>query len=128
MKIEHIGVWVNKLQKMKDFYIKYFNLICSDQYRNEKKGFSSYFLSFDSGCRIELMNIPGIATNNSSKEIPIGLAHIAISCGSRKKVNELTEILRSDGFEIVGEPRLTEDRYYESVVLDPEGNKIEITE
>jgi len=59
---------------------------------------------------------------------PRGLkAHLAISVGSKEKVDELTEKLRADGYTVAGNPRLTGDGYYESVVFDPEGNRIEIT-
>jgi lactoylglutathione lyase len=42
-------------------------------------------------------------------------------------VDTLTERLRADGYRVVGEPRTTGDGYYESVVLDLDGNRIEIT-
>jgi lactoylglutathione lyase len=56
------------------------------------------------------------------------LIHLAFSTGSKEKVDALTERLRNDGFEIIGAPRTTGDGYYESVILDPENNIIEITE
>ncbi len=56
------------------------------------------------------------------------MTHFAISVGSRERVDELTEKIRSGGFKIVGEPRTTGDGYYESVVRDPEGNLVEISE
>jgi lactoylglutathione lyase len=57
----------------------------------------------------------------------MGLAHLAISVGSIQGVEELTGRLRKDGFEVVDGPRHTGDGYFESVVLDPDGNRIEIT-
>ena len=128
MRIEHLAVWVKDLEKMKRFYTKYFDMKCGNKYINENKKFSSYFLSFDSGARIELMYRPDISEQNGNKGIINGIAHFAISVGNKKKVNQLTELFRSDGFEIIGEPRTTGDGYYESVILDPEGNCIEITE
>ncbi|NOR74143.1 MAG: glyoxalase/bleomycin resistance/extradiol dioxygenase family protein [Draconibacterium sp.] len=128
MKIEHIAIWVNDLEVMKDFYTKYFNMKCSNKYENPKKKFASYFLSFDNGARIEIMFRADISEKISNKGISNGLTHIAFSVGSIKKVDELTEVIRNNGFEIYGEPRTTGDGYYESVVLDPEGNHIEITE
>ncbi|MGB1121766.1 MAG: VOC family protein [Saprospiraceae bacterium] len=88
--------------------------------------FYSYFLSFDMGCRLELMHKPDILQNKNIGEY-IGIIHFAISVGSKGKVDSLTEILRQANYKIVGEPRTTGDGYYESVVLDPEGNRIEIT-
>ncbi len=128
MKIEHLAIWVNNLELMKTFYEKYFDGKPGDKYTNPKKNFNSYFIEFAEGCRLELMNKPEISqrVNNSNLEY-IGIAHFAISVGSKKKVDKLTEQLRQDGFTIIGEPRTTGDGYYESVILDPENNRIEIT-
>lgn len=128
MQIDHIAIWVKNLEAMKNFYMKYFNVKSSKKYENFKKGFSSYFLSFDTGARIEIMHrkdISDLATKNGNS---FGLAHFAISIGSKEKVDKLTGWLRKDGYKILGEPRTTGDGYYESVILDPEGNYIELTE
>ena len=130
MKIEHIALWVEDLEIMKSFYEKYFGAVSSEIYINSLKQFQSYFLSFPDGdCRIELMQRPDIAksTHDYEKQT-MGIIHFAISLGSREKVDELTQQLEADGYVIAGFPRLTGDGYYESVVLDPEKNIIEITE
>lgn len=128
MKIEHIAIWVLDLEAMRDFYTRYFNMTCNDKYTNPKKQFESYFLSFnDGGARIELMRSAAITQNNTIHNAVAGLTHFAISVGSKDAVDHLTETLRADGYTIAGEPRTTGDGYYESVVLDPEGNHIEIT-
>lgn len=128
MKIEHIAIWANDLELLREFYVKTFNLTCSNKYVNSLKGFSSYFLTFpQGGVRIELMhNLNGYSASNGHGYK--GLAHFAISVGSREAVNNLTNQLRVSGCIIAGEPRTTGDGYYESAVLDPEGNYIEITE
>ena len=129
MKFEHIAVWVEDLEAMKDFYTGYFGMNCSDKYVNAKKEYSSYFLSFsNSETRLEIMCRPDISEYVGNKGLTNGLTHMSISVGSKEKVNELTEIIRHDGFLVTGEPRTTGDGYYESVVLDPEGNYVEITE
>lgn len=129
MKITHIALWVDNLEEMKDFYLTYFDVTCSSKYTNPIKKFTSYFISFkEKGCSIELMNKPDITENNGSRGKRKGWAHLAISVGSREKVDEMTERFRLDGFKIEGEPRITGDGFYESVILDPEGNFIEITE
>lgn len=125
MKIEHIALWVSDLEKMKDFYEHFLGATAGEKYHNPKKNFSSYFLSFESGCRIEIMHRPDIKTTDKEAEY-LGFTHFAISCGSKESVDELTEKLRRNGVRVVGEPRTTGDGYYESVVLDPEGNRIEI--
>lgn len=124
MKIEHIAIWTKNLENMRGFYCKYFGGVSNNKYKNKVKGFESYFISFNSSTRIELMRRKDIE-ERVHKEI-LGLAHLAFKIGSKEKVNELTEILRKDGYKIVGEPRTTGDGYYESVILDPEGNKIEL--
>jgi lactoylglutathione lyase len=127
MKLEHIGIWTKDLEIMKDFYKTHFDMTCNEKYVNSKKGFSSYFLSFDSGARIELMNRADIIDVEGEKGQTSGIAHVAISLGSKSKVLELTEKSRTMGLKIVGEPRTTGDGYFESVIEDPEGNWIELT-
>ena len=126
--VHHIAIWVDDLEFMKTFYVKYFNAVCNEKYTNPKKQFESYFISLgDGGARIELMRRPDIAANSGLNNQAIGLAHFAITVGDEKAVNILTERLRADGYTIAGEPRITGDGYYESVVLDPEGNYLELT-
>ena len=122
--IDHIAIWVEDLEKMKEFYCKYFDGVSNQKYENRVKGFESYFISFDGATRIELMKRKDIE-ERINKEI-LGLAHVAFKMGSKEKVNELTEIFRKDGYKIIGEPRTTGDGYYESVILDPEENRIEL--
>jgi len=127
MKIEHIAIWVSNLEQMRTFYEQYFNAKAGEKYANPNKNFTSYFLSFEEGTRLELMHKPEISSaENHGKEL-LGFTHFAVSIGSKEKVDALTEQLRKDGLRIVGAARTTGDGYYESVVLDPEGNRIEIT-
>ena len=128
MKIEHLALWTVDLERAKAFYQRYFNGSSGEKYYNPVKKFESYFIRFDEGCRLELMTMPGIFPRDHDymKQF-IGIAHFAISVGSKEKVNQLTEQLREDGYQIVGEPRTTGDGYYESVALDPDGNRVEIT-
>jgi lactoylglutathione lyase len=128
LKIHHLAIWTKDLEKAKDFYIKYFDMECGQKYHNPTKNFSSYFLSFkNSNVSIELMHRPDIIEPIGKKGITNGLSHFAISVGSKELVNSLTEKLRAANFTIESEPRTTGDGYYESVVLDTEGNLIEIT-
>ena len=127
-RIEHLAIWAKDLERLKAFYVKYFQAVAGEKYRNNAKNFESYFLSFADGCRLELMQMPGIPdSKNDVRAQFTGLIHFAISVGSKEKVDALTEQFRKDGISIVGEPRMTGDGYYESVILDPEGNRIEIT-
>lgn len=129
MKIEHVAIWTKDIEKLKKFYVDYFDGIAGDKYTNTKKHFESYFIKFESGARLEVMQMPTIPSNlNDTINQYIGLIHIAISVGSVEKVDELTDTLRNAGYKVVGEPRYTGDGYYESCILDPDGNRIEITE
>jgi lactoylglutathione lyase len=129
VKITHIAIWTKNLENLKEFYLKYFRGKSNGKYKNIEKGFESYFISFDEGVKLELMNRIDISdVKNSVNKEYIGISHFAFSVGSKKKVEELTEILRKDGYLIIGEPRITGDGFYESVILDPDKNRIEITE
>jgi lactoylglutathione lyase len=127
MRIDHLALWTFDLERARFFYEKYFGAKAGAKYFNPKKDFESYFLSFQDGCRLEIMQMPGVIPLDRRGTQYTGLIHFAISVGDRHSVDRLTEKLRTDGYEIVGEPRLTGDGYYESVVLDPDGNRIEIT-
>jgi lactoylglutathione lyase len=128
MRIEHIAIWCRDIEKMKAFYLRYFNATANDQYTNPTKQFHSYFISFETGTRIELMQMPNVLNNlNEPGSEYHGLNHFAVSVGNKEKVDDLTNQLAKDGYEVVGQPRTTGDGYYESVILDPEKNRIEIT-
>lgn len=126
MKIEHAAMYVNDIEKAKDFFVRYFRAAANGGYHNDSTGFSSYFLSFDGGARLEIMNRPSVQKLDNSQE-RTGFAHIAFSLGSREKVDELTLRMKNDGYEVRSGPRLTGDGYYESLVIGIEGNLIEIT-
>jgi len=127
MYIEHIAIWVKDIEIMKFFYEKYFNCYSNEKYHNQNKQFESYFLNFKNGARLELMKMPQIPENmNSYIEQYIGINHIAIKMISKEEVNKLTEKIKNDGYIIISEPRETGDGYFESCILDPENNRIEI--
>ncbi|WP_223601077.1 VOC family protein [Chryseobacterium sp. GVT01B] len=127
MRIEHIAIWVKDLEKSRAFYQKYFGAVSNEKYHNPVKNFQSYFLSFDNGCRLEIMTKPDLReSKNSYESQQYGIIHLAFSVDSIEKVDELTETLRKDGYTVAGEARTTGDGYYESVILDPENNIIEI--
>ena len=126
MKIEHAAMYVNDLEGVRDFFVRYFDAVSNDGYHNIKTGFRSYFLSFSEGARLEIMNRPDMSDGDKDV-MHTGYIHLAFSTGSREKVDKLTKKLKDDGYEILSGPRTTGDGYYESCVLGPEGNQIEIT-
>lgn len=126
MRIEHIAMYVNNLEAARDFFVKYLGGYSNDGYHNERTGFHSYFISFDDGARLEIMNKLGIEDLEKAK-LRTGYMHVAFSVGSKKNVDRLTELLKADGYEVVSGPRTTGDGYYESCIVGIEGNQIEIT-
>lgn len=128
MRIEHVAVWTRNLEALKAFYVQYFGAHAGNKYVNPKKGFESYFLQFESGARIEIMSLVNLNRSKADQENrAAGYAHIAFSVGSKEGVEKLTMHLQEAGFELLSGPRTTGDGYYESVILDPDGNQIEIT-
>lgn len=122
--IHHIALWTLRLEVLKQFYTQYFRGICGPLYINPKTQFSSYFITFEGGASLEIMSKTGIQDTpitNKSK----GLAHLAFSFANKTEVQRQTACLREAGYTIVGEPRTTGDGYYESVILDPDGNYVE---
>lgn len=127
MQIAHIGIWTNQLEELKRFYITIFGGVANDKYINPMKGFESYFIRFDGEAAIEIMSRTDVKESRNQAELEyIGLAHLAFSVGSKTKVDQLTEQLRQVGYRVASEPRTTGDGFYESVILDPDGNRIEI--
>jgi lactoylglutathione lyase len=126
MRIDHIAVWTGHLERMKEFYVEFFGGQPGNKYVNSRTGFESYFITFDCGARLEIMHRLSIPQDGSSKQ-PTGYSHMAFSVGDRVQVDKLTALLRDKGHRVVGEPRQTGDGYYESCVLDPDGNRVEIT-
>ena len=129
-RIEHLALWVQDLEAVRGFYAQYLGGETGERYVNTGTGFSSYFVHFEGGARLEIMQMPGIVgrKHDPASQQQMGYAHVAFSLGSREAVDALTERLRAAGYPVVSEPRTTGDGYYESCVLDPEGNRVEITE
>jgi lactoylglutathione lyase len=121
-------MWTEHLEALKAFYETYFGARAGDKYTNPNKGFESYFLSFSSGARLELMRMPGIPASRDDPEAQFtGYIHLALAVGSEAEVDRLTARLAQDGYRVLDGPRRTGDGYYESAVLDPDGNRVEIT-
>lgn len=126
MRMEHAAVYVRDLEGAREFFEAYFAGRAGARYHNPRTGFSSYFLSFEGGARLELMTRPGLA-DPEKQPLQTGYIHLAFSAGSREAVDALTARLAADGWPAVSGPRVTGDGYYESCVAGFEGNLIEIT-
>ncbi|HEY9060408.1 MAG TPA: VOC family protein [Pseudobacteroides sp.] len=126
MRIEHIAVWTADIERLAAFYERYFEGRRNEKYISAHKEFQSYFLVFADGARLEIMTRPQVSTGAIDQET-MGYTHIAFSVGSKEKVIELTDMITNDGYRLISLPRTTGDGYFESVVLDPDGNIVEIT-
>lgn len=124
MQLTHIAIWTNELERAREFYVKYFNGESNEKYVNPKKGFASYFITFEGGASLEIMQRTDVTEVREG--LFIGLAHFAFSVGSKEKVNEMIEMFRREGYNITGEPRTTGDGFYEGSIEDPDGNIVEV--
>lgn len=128
MHICHIAIWTHDIARLERFYAKYFNARVAPHYRNPAKGFESVFLSFDQGAKIEVMQTGSIQLVERAPGAQCtGLTHLALSLGSDSEVDALAARLQAAGYPIIDGPRRTGDGYYECVILDPDGNRIEIS-
>lgn len=128
MYIHHAAIYTQDLEKQRDFYCKYFGGVSNDGYQNPKTGFASYFVRFEEGASLEIMTAPDVTESgrDTARQF-FGYSHLAFSVGSEEEVDRLTALLEQDGFKRISGPRHTGDGYYESCVLDPDGNRVEIT-
>jgi len=129
MVLEHVAIWTTQLEVLKNYYLKYFNATSNSKYTNYQKEFHSYFLSFDSGARLELMTMPGIPVNENDtvQKQHTGIIHLAFGVDTMEEVEAKAKQLQADGFPILSGPRKTGDGYYEFETLDPDNNRIEVT-
>lgn len=126
MKIDHAALYVENLEKAKKFFEDYFHAVSNEKYHNKNTGFESYFLTFQGDVRLEIMTKPELSKHEKSP-VSWGFVHLAFSVGSKEQVDTLTARLKEDGYAVISGPRTTGDGYYESCILDGEGNQIEIT-
>jgi lactoylglutathione lyase len=129
MILEHVAIWTDNLEVLRDYYMKYFNAASNEKYTNEQKGFESYFLSFQSGARLEVMSMPGIPgnLNDTINWQHKGIIHLAFGVETIEEVNDKAKQLEKNGFKILSGPRKTGDGYYEFETLDPDNNRLEVT-
>lgn len=125
MHIDHIALYTQDLEKSRSFYECFFGGRANNRYCNPSTGLQTYFLEFEHGARLELMTRPDVSGDRPSAFRP-GYTHIAFRVDSREAVDLLTQRLMEEGHPIVSAPRITGDGYYESCVLDPDGNLVEI--
>ena len=125
--LEHVALWTDDIERCVRFYAGYFGALAGEPYHNSAKGFESRFLAFEDGTRLEVMKTTRLFPTRSEPGAErVGLTHLALAVGDEARVDELTRRLKDDGFPVLDGPRRTGDGYYESVVLDPDGNRVEL--
>lgn len=129
MTLEHVAIWTQNLEQLKDFYVTYFGGLPNEKYNNPQKQFSSYFIRFKSGARLELMSRPDIPVNVNDSIVKqyLGIIHLAFGVDTMDELDRKAEELKNAGFQILSGPRKTGDGYYEFETLDPDNNRIEVT-
>lgn len=128
MVIDHVAIWTPQLEKLKDYYVRYFNGKSNEKYLNKERHFESYFISFDSGTRLELMQMPGIPQNlnDTVGKQHLGIIHLSFGVENMEKVDDKFRELINDGYKILRGPRKTGDGYWEFETLDPDNNRVEV--
>jgi lactoylglutathione lyase len=128
VRLDHVAIWTEDVERLASFYREYFHAKVGDRYVNPEKGFESRFVTFEDGTKLEIMRTTAIRpVRHEAGAQRMGLTHLALSLGSAEQVDQLTNRLRAERYAVVDGPRRTGDGYYESVVLDPDGNRVEIT-
>lgn len=129
MTLEHVAIWTNHLEQLKDYYFTYFDGVPNEKYVNDKNQFESYFLTFTSGARLEIMQKPTIPANLNDPitEQYLGIIHLAFGVDTMEEVDHKAKQLQKEGFTILRGPRVTGDGYYEFETLDPDNNRLEVT-
>jgi lactoylglutathione lyase len=123
-RLEHVGLWVRDIDLVAAFYARYFGAQVGAAYQNPRKGFESRFLQFAGGARLEIMRRADVGARLAEEQL--GLAHVALTVGNEQAVDALARRLTDEGVPLLDGPRRTGDGYYECVVRDPEGNRVEI--
>jgi lactoylglutathione lyase len=129
MFLDHVAIWTNRLDELKDFYVKHFGASVNTKYLNRETKFESYFLTFDSGSRLEIMKKPGIPDNLNDpiEKQHLGIIHLDFGVETMAQVDEKCKELANEGFRIIRGPRKTGDGYYEFETHDPDNNRIEVS-
>ena len=129
MTLEHVAIWTDNLEQLKEYYIQYFGGTANSKYINPQKQFESYFITFESGARLELMTKPTIPENRNDTVTAqhLGIIHLAFGVETLQEVDEKAKQLQADGYTILSGPRQTGDGYYEFETLDPDNNRLEVT-
>ena len=129
MTLEHVAIWTKDIERLRQYYERFFGGKSNNLYLNHKKNFSSYFITFQGGARLEIMSMPGIPENKNNTEVDQheGIIHLAFGVNTMEEVDVKAQQLRTEGFAILSGPRKTGDGYYEFETLDPDGNRLEVT-
>jgi len=129
MLLDHIAIWTKHPEELKNYYSTFFDGEPNNKYTNPVSGFESYFLTFESGTRLEIMSKPDIPENKNDTigKQHEGIIHFAFGVSNKQEVDNKAIQLTQAGFRILSGPRKTGDGYYEFETLDPDNNRLEVT-
>ncbi|MBN1499819.1 MAG: VOC family protein [Spirochaetes bacterium] len=122
MKLHHTAFWTGDLERLENFYIKYFG--GKVLFRHSINDFKCTFMEIAGSFKIEIMTRTDISGHAADERI--GYSHLSIEVESREKVNELTDFFMKENVKILKNREQYDDGFYESSVCDPDGNIIEL--
>jgi lactoylglutathione lyase len=125
-QIEHIALATTDVERLCGFY-QQLGAMASPVFADPDTGLRSCVLDF-CGVRLELFERPGRHEGAVGDALAPGLMHIGFALGSADAVDELSRVIATAGHRVLERPHRTgELGRYESVVLDPDGNRLKLT-
>lgn len=125
VRLEHVAVWTPDVDRLVAFYTRWLAAQAGPPYRNPRTGLHTVFLTWpDCPTRLEVMARPDVSLPSAGPRL--GYAHLALTVGPPEEVDRMTRELAAAEVRIAGQPRWTGDGYYEAVLLDPDGNPVEL--
>jgi len=125
-QIEHIALATNDVECLCDFY-RLLGPAAVPLSTDSGTGLRTCVLDF-CGVGLELVERPGRREGAAGDALAPGLLHLGFALGSADAVDELTRVLAAAGYRVLQPPHRTGERgRYESVVLDPDGNRLKLS-
>jgi catechol 2,3-dioxygenase-like lactoylglutathione lyase family enzyme len=124
-RIEHIALATDDVEGLRDFYLL-LGAVASPASTHPDTSLRSCVLDF-CGVRLELFERQGRQGETVDGRSP-GLLHLGFALESADAVDELSGVIGAAGHRVLEPPhRSGELARYESVVLDPDGNRLKLT-
>jgi lactoylglutathione lyase len=126
IQIDHIALATDDLACLHGFY-RSLGAVASPTSTDRDTGALSCVMDF-CGVRLVLFERPSSGEAEIGNEQAPALLHLGLALGSADAVDELTAVIAAAGHRVVEPPgRNGEAGRYESVVLDPDGNRLKLS-